>query len=143
MVFLTGCGSPFGSTAAALKPIASPDGLKTLNLSVNQSEVDPTKYLCVMFELRDKSGNLLHTVQTSASDIQKWAAGWFDDTTIVIYSSDIGTSAWKLVDDGTIAKVPSPLSTELTDYGGRIKACLLYTSPSPRDATLSRMPSSA
>ena len=25
----------------------------------------------------------------------------------------------------------------------RIKACLLYTSPSPRDATLSRMPSSA
>ena len=26
---------------------------------------------------------------------------------------------------------------------GRLKACLLYTSPSPRDATLSRMPSSA
>ena len=26
---------------------------------------------------------------------------------------------------------------------GRYKACLLYTSPSPRDATLSRMPSSA
>ena len=25
----------------------------------------------------------------------------------------------------------------------RVKACLLYTSPSPRDATLSRMPSSA
>ena len=26
---------------------------------------------------------------------------------------------------------------------GNITACLLYTSPSPRDATLSRMPSSA
>ena len=26
---------------------------------------------------------------------------------------------------------------------GKINACLLYTSPSPRDATLSRMPSSA
>ena len=26
---------------------------------------------------------------------------------------------------------------------GNIDACLLYTSPSPRDATLSRMPSSA
>ena len=26
---------------------------------------------------------------------------------------------------------------------GVIKGCLLYTSPSPRDATLSRMPSSA
>ena len=27
--------------------------------------------------------------------------------------------------------------------GGQVKPCLLYTSPSPRDATLSRMPSSA
>ena len=26
---------------------------------------------------------------------------------------------------------------------GELKTCLLYTSPSPRDATLSRMPSSA
>ena len=28
-------------------------------------------------------------------------------------------------------------------YIGEIRDCLLYTSPSPRDATLSRMPSSA
>ena len=28
-------------------------------------------------------------------------------------------------------------------YGGFSSSCLLYTSPSPRDATLSRMPSSA
>ena len=28
-------------------------------------------------------------------------------------------------------------------HRGLIEACLLYTSPSPRDATLSRMPSSA
>ena len=32
--------------------------------------------------------------------------------------------------------------TSVTEKAG-IKACLLYTSPSPRDATLSRMPSSA
>ena len=31
----------------------------------------------------------------------------------------------------------------LKDYVGRPSPCLLYTSPSPRDATLSRMPSSA
>ena len=29
------------------------------------------------------------------------------------------------------------------EVGGLICVCLLYTSPSPRDATLSRMPSSA
>ena len=36
--------------------------------------------------------------------------------------------------------VYSPISGEITEGN---KACLLYTSPSPRDATLSRMPSSA
>ena len=35
------------------------------------------------------------------------------------------------------------LSTADLQTGGAIKSCLLYTSPSPRDATLSRMPSSA
>ena len=29
------------------------------------------------------------------------------------------------------------------EQAGKYKDCLLYTSPSPRDATLSRMPSSA
>ena len=33
--------------------------------------------------------------------------------------------------------------TEAKKFGGRGASCLLYTSPSPRDATLSRMPSSA
>ena len=32
---------------------------------------------------------------------------------------------------------------DLGTFTGRFIACLLYTSPSPRDATLSRMPSSA
>ena len=36
---------------------------------------------------------------------------------------------WYVVDDGVM--------------GGRSKGCLLYTSPSPRDGLLSRMPSSA
>ena len=43
---------------------------------------------------------------------------------------------------------PCQLETEqhALDMAGKIKQitdCLLYTSPSPRDATLSRMPSSA
>ena len=32
---------------------------------------------------------------------------------------------------------------KLHDIPNTVKGCLLYTSPSPRDATLSRMPSSA
>ena len=34
-------------------------------------------------------------------------------------------------------------SGDYSIFPARIFACLLYTSPSPRDATLSRMPSSA
>ena len=35
------------------------------------------------------------------------------------------------------------VSYELTEQRGKQAACLLYTSPSPRDRSLSRMPSSA
>ena len=42
-------------------------------------------------------------------------------------------------------KKDDPTSVILIEQGeeGKSIACLLYTSPSPRDATLSRMPSSA
>ena len=39
--------------------------------------------------------------------------------------------------------LPCWLVSESVDYVPQSLACLLYTSPSPRDATLSRMPSSA
>ena len=44
-----------------------------------------------------------------------------------------------------VKKVPSSLADIASNYQVNIvdKDCLLYTSPSPRDATLSRMPSSA
>ena len=38
---------------------------------------------------------------------------------------------------------PFTRGVQPTMYRGRLWTCLLYTSPSPRDATLSRMPSSA
>ena len=44
---------------------------------------------------------------------------------------------------GGIGGSPITITWELTDSNAESKGCLLYTSPSPRDATLSRMPSSA
>ena len=49
-------------------------------------------------------------------------------------TSDLAASAQAIVDHDTEL---------LRQIAHRIKGCLLYTSPSPRDATLSRMPSSA
>ena len=43
---------------------------------------------------------------------------------------------------GTKRRDAQAIATEVENVGGFMN-CLLYTSPSPRDATLSRMPSSA
>ena len=40
-------------------------------------------------------------------------------------------------------KMPDKLVDTLNQYVDQVIICLLYTSPSPRDAQLSRMPSSA
>ena len=54
----------------------------------------------------------------------------------------------ELADENRIRLVPrSPIRGRLLDRKGRVlatsKLCLLYTSPSPRDLSTSRMPSSA
>ena len=44
---------------------------------------------------------------------------------------------------GEVAQVDARAELERLGLNDHLSACLLYTSPSPRDATLSRMPSSA
>ena len=50
-----------------------------------------------------------------------------DDHTVVVMPGTLGSLEWKIL---------------ASEFGAN-NICLLYTSPSPRDATLSRMPSSA
>ena len=53
-------------------------------------------------------------------------------------------AAQRFLREGKIAaSLSHPRSTFVYDAGEIDNRCLLYTSPSPRDATLSRMPSSA
>ena len=47
------------------------------------------------------------------------------------------------IDTETVEKFITNISRSLEELGQSEITCLLYTSPSPRDATLSRMPSSA
>ena len=68
------------------------------------------------------------------------------------------TGTWKvkaglaqMLKGGVIMDVVTPEQAKIAEDAGacsvmaleRVPSCLLYTSPSPRDATLSRMPSSA
>ena len=51
---------------------------------------------------------------------------------------------WGMYDLGARPDRPTMKSARVTgEVMGKYHPCLLYTSPSPRDATLSRMPSSA
>ena len=49
-----------------------------------------------------------------------------------------GLTLWTMNGDG-----PKLWNYSTTDAIGTVNSCLLYTSPSPRDRTRSRMPSSA
>ena len=62
--------------------------------------------------------------------------GTLADTTEVVVSSG---ATYDVDEDDTIQSLHGAGNIDIAS----IKTCLLYTSPSPRDATLSRMPSSA
>ena len=49
----------------------------------------------------------------------------------------------EIIDDDNFEKQTESFSATLSTDVPQLQLCLLYTSPSPRDATLSRMPSSA
>lgn len=119
LVTVAGC---LGSGPHALAPIPSPNQSLIVTPSVNRSQSNPTKYLCIAFDITDVAGGRLHHVQTSASDRMKWALGWYDDATVVLYSSDIGTYAWRLTENGTIVEMTHPLPAEVAACGDRLKA---------------------
>jgi hypothetical protein len=72
----------------------SPDGLLTLVTSVEHSRQDPKTYLCVVFEIRDRSGKVLHRENTHASDTMRWNMVWESNTRVRLDSSDTSTYRW-------------------------------------------------
>ena len=93
----------------------------------------------------------LYWPKESRTDVCYWLSiGTLVATTVIIaqgFGSPPGTAFNGLyVDDrfGDLIKMGMCLlSAAVFIYGRDYHGCLLYTSPSPRDATLSRMPSSA
>ena len=65
---------------------------------------------------------------------------------VFLFANDIDIAVSELEAQAAIDEylaVNEPESMGVRLYPRNISICLLYTSPSPRDATLSRMPSSA
>jgi len=73
--------------------------------SVETSKADPKTYLCVVLEIRDKAGRVLHKENTHASDTMRWNVDWVSTNRIRLVSSDIGNYYWETQADGTWKKV--------------------------------------
>jgi predicted small lipoprotein YifL len=98
LVLAAGCGRK------GPPPLISPDGSLTLATSVEHSRTDPRAYLCVVFEIRDLAGKVLHNENTRASDLSQWQMTWVSTNKIKLESSDIGTYVWTKQAHGTWKK---------------------------------------
>jgi hypothetical protein len=89
-LLVAGCGSRQGRP-----PVPSPDGTMMLHTRIEQSRQDPGAYLCVILEIRDRSGHVLYSENTRASDAMRWNVSWVSNDRIRLDSSDIGTYDWR------------------------------------------------
>jgi len=88
-LFCVGCGRSGPRVAT------SPDGELEVRTEISGDEAGPTMRLCVVLIFEDSEGREKR-IQTGASDTMKWALDWHDSGTLILYSSDIGTTAYDL-----------------------------------------------
>ena len=93
-----------------------------------------------------KNGQSVHTAQKEFTQHFP-QPGWVEHDAEEIWQTtiDVCRNAIKVASDKNATLVAAGITNqrESTVVWDRNTGCLLYTSPSPRDATLSRMPSSA
>lgn len=78
----------------------SPNGDYVLQVLLGDRNDLKDKYI-LSCKLLDKKGNELDYHRTLASDVMKWAVTWYNDTTIILDSHDVGTYGWT-VDNGRL-----------------------------------------
>ena len=78
----------------------SPTGDFIIQVLLGDRNDQKAKYILCL-KLLDKKGNELDYHRTLASDVMKWAVAWYDETTIILDSHDVGTYGWT-VDGGRL-----------------------------------------
>jgi hypothetical protein len=87
--------------------VASPDGRRIVTASVNRNKADRSNYSLIRIKVADASGHVELDEQTRASDVMRWSVVWSDNDTVVLRSSDIGPSGWRVGPDGTWKPLPA------------------------------------
>jgi hypothetical protein len=95
---LAACGN--GST----KELISPDGSLILRTRIETSRKDVRAYRCVMIQIRDRTGMILHEENTRASNTMRWDISWESNQSLRLVSADIGTLRWTKHPDRTWRK---------------------------------------
>ena len=96
------------------------------------------EYEASVDQLGNCSLNIAFFTKTKMQDMNKKFAGKDNPTNVLSFPSNEDIKGVRFL--GDIAICSELIKDEATAQG---KNCLLYTSPSPRDGLLSRMPSSA
>ena len=78
-----------------------------------------------------------NTVDQYEADLQQWSESLSENADLLIYGCNLAAS-----DEG-LSLLDTLAEQTQADVAASSDTCLLYTSPSPRDGLLSRMPSSA
>ena len=71
-----------------------------LTTSVNQSQADSTRYLCVVVEITDLAGNTQYQEVTPASATQRWSIRWVNNEEVLLDSADVGQYRIRRQPDG-------------------------------------------
>ena len=91
----------------------------------------------ILVIIRDSNGELL---ELAADGVAERLDAKISLLQVLMHAQHEGVLTYGDIRFGAITKSKQ---TNLDNPPGRLKACLLYTSPSPRDRSISRMPSSA
>ena len=74
--------------------VRSPSGMLIAIASVNESQDDPTTYLCVRIEIRQLDGAVVYRDQTTAAARMRWSVEWLSDDLLLLSSADVGDIYW-------------------------------------------------
>lgn len=103
--------APASGNRMSAQPILidSPQQDRTLVITVDANRDDPTRYLTLIFEVRDKATQaILHRQQTHASSRLAWSMRWLDNSAVQLQSSDVGTYCWQEQQDGSWLEAKCP-----------------------------------
>jgi hypothetical protein len=107
LLFIVGCSD---ARVEQLRPNISRDGIYEVEVTLKEGTI-------IYFNVTERSGGMAKSIQSGASDVMKWAAGWFaSEAILVMYSSDIGTKAWSARSNWKEIKV----TPELRDYAKKL-----------------------